>query len=98
MCNVELIEFDGTEYGTVYGTGFKEMYMHRITPKNLDDKKGAAICYVHGSAFIYFDAKMFTGLASRIAIANNCVVYNFNYRKCPEHKSPAYINDSYASL
>ena len=94
QCNVETVEFDGTEYGT----DLKEMYMHRITPKNLEDKKGAAICFIHGSAFIYFDAKTFTGEASRIAIANNCVVYNFHYRKSPEHKNPAYINDCYASL
>lgn len=41
---------------------------------------------------------MFPGEASRIAIANNCVVYNVDYRKAPEDKNPAYINDSYASL
>lgn len=41
---------------------------------------------------------MFSAEASRIAVANNCVVFNIDYRKAPEHKNPAYINDSYASL
>ena len=41
---------------------------------------------------------MFSGEACRIAIANNCVVFNIDYRKAPEYKNPAYIDDSYAAL
>jgi acetyl esterase/lipase len=59
-CDIEKMVIDGTPYGS----DWKEITIIRCTPKDLKDAANQpGIIYIHGSAFLFFDAEMFTGTA-----------------------------------
>ena len=94
-CNIEKFTFNGSKYGSTWN----EIIVYRNTPKDVEDtSKLPCIIFFHGSAFMFFDSTMFQGETCKMALLNNCVVYNMDYRKAPEAKAPDYIKDSYAGV
>ena len=83
--------------GTKYGSSNKELIIYRHIPKGLDTSKGPCIIYIHGSAFVIFNAELLQGDACSHALLNKCVVYNVDYGKAPESKFPEAIHECYAA-
>lgn len=63
----------------------------RVTPTS--DTAHAHLLYFHGGAYLFGGPRGYLGLASRLAVANNAIVYLPNYRLAPEHPYPTPILD-----
>ena len=63
-----------------------------ITPPKVNINK--VILYLHGGGYFCGSLISHGGLASEMARASNCCALQIQYRKAPEHKFPAPIDDS----
>ena len=57
-----------------------------------------AIVWLHGGGFVMGDLKTEHPWAVRVADDSSAVVISVGYRRAPEHRFPAALNDSYAVL
>jgi acetyl esterase len=57
-----------------------------------------AIVWLHGGGFVMGDLETEHPWAIRIATGANVVVISVDYRRAPEHRFPAALDDSYAAL
>ena len=53
-----------------------------------------AILYLHGGAYVVGSRRTHRGLAAQIALAGRAPVHLIDYRRGPEHKHPAALEDS----
>ena len=56
------------------------------------------IVYFHGGGWLLGDINDFDPIARRIALATGCAVLSVEYRRGPEHRFPAAVDDSFAAL
>ena len=63
----------------------------RVTPTS--GASDAHLLYFHGGAYLVGTPAGYLGLASRLALANDCTVYVPDYRLAPEHPFPTPILD-----
>lgn len=62
------------------------------------EKPEGIIVYYHGGGWVIGKASAFMSLGKHLAIQNNCTVVLVDYRKAPENKYPAAVDDSYTAL
>lgn len=55
------------------------------------------LVYFHGGGFVIADAKVYEASARALADAAHCVVISVDYRRAPENKFPAAVEDAYAA-
>ena len=57
--------------------------------KLVENPKGhTAVVWAHGGGGVFFNADTFLHEACRMSLETNCIVFNVDYRKAPEHKCP----------
>ncbi len=56
-----------------------------------------ALVFFHGGGFVIADAKTYDASARALADTGNCVVISVDYRRAPENKFPAAVEDAYAA-
>ncbi|MFE9327626.1 alpha/beta hydrolase [Nocardia sp. NPDC052278] len=58
----------------------------------------AVIVYYHGGGWVTGDIDEFDTLGRKLAVASNCAVVMVDYRKAPEHRYPAAVEDAWSAL
>lgn len=56
-----------------------------------------ALVYFHGGGCVFGDLDTHDGLCRMLAAESGCAVVAIDYRRAPEHKFPAAVEDSYAA-
>ena len=56
-----------------------------------------ALVFFHGGGFVIADAKTYDASTRALADTGNCVVISVDYRRAPENKFPAAVEDAYAA-
>lgn len=62
------------------------------------DQARGAIVWLHGGGFVMGDLDTERPWATRIAAASGAMVISVDYRRAPEHRFPAALDDAYAVL
>ncbi len=57
-----------------------------------------AVVWLHGGGFVMGDLETENPWAARIAVGSGAVVISVGYRRAPEHRFPAALDDAYAVL
>ncbi|MCP4761920.1 MAG: alpha/beta hydrolase [archaeon] len=68
------------------------MYAEELIPTDSDSSK--IILYLHGGAYLFCSVNTHRGLASLIALKTHIPVLLIEYRKAPENKYPAALEDT----
>ena len=69
-----------------------DVFVHR-PPAAGGDTRTPAVVYCHGGGGLWGKARQVQCVCARIALENNCTVFNVEYRLAPEDKAPAAIFD-----
>jgi len=67
-------------------------------PKSGEGKKLPCYFYAHGGGVFAMHAKHLESIMMRTAVDLNCVVFNVDYRRAPEHKFPGPQADFYDAI
>lgn len=67
------------------------------TPYACGVAPGPAILYMHGGAFVVGDLESHDTLCRRLAAISRCRLVAVNYRRAPEHRFPAAVEDALAA-
>ncbi|MGW4895142.1 alpha/beta hydrolase [Kitasatospora sp. NPDC004240] len=59
---------------------------------------GGAVVWLHGGGFVFGDLDTEHPWAARLATGSGAVVISVGYRRSPEHRYPAALDDAYAAL
>jgi len=62
--------------------------------RSADAREGRVVLYLHGGGFSSGSARSHHDLAARIAVASHSPVFLLEYRRVPEHRFPAPVEDS----
>ena len=89
MCKKDMEQCDIRPI-TIPGGDGQDLVVYVIKSKANKGKTGlSGFVWAHGGAGIYGDAITENGGLCKLAIQNDVVIFNVNYRIAPEHKSPA---------
>ncbi|MGE0659258.1 MAG: alpha/beta hydrolase [Reyranellaceae bacterium] len=69
---------------------------HFRPPGHPDNELIPALVYYHGGGWVIGDLDTHDVTCRQLAAASGCAVVSVNYRKAPEHRFPAAIDDAYA--
>lgn len=64
----------------------------------LDDKKLPVLLYFHGGGFMQGDLDTHDGICGKLAKWGDCIVVAIDYRRAPENKFPAGVEDAIAAF
>ena len=62
-----------------------------------DDAGSGAILYLHGGGYVTGSAESHRGLAANLSRASGCRVLTVDYRRAPEHRHPAQVEDAHTA-
>ena len=80
------------------GAGGQPVRARAYTPR--DARAGAlpAVMFMHGGGWVTGDLDTHDATCRALANASGCKIVAIDYRRAPEHKFPAGLNDCYAAL
>jgi acetyl esterase/lipase len=67
------------------------------TPQRPAARPLPALVFFHGGGCVFGDIDTHDGLCRMLAVESGCAVVSVGYRRAPEHKFPAAVEDSYAA-
>jgi len=78
-------------------TGHGKIPLRHFRPKgHPENELVPALLYYHGGGWVIGDLDTHDVTCRQLAEASGCAVVSVNYRKAPEHRFPAAIDDAYA--
>lgn len=88
----EMLRVDDVQLATADGDEFT---VRILVPA---DAPAGIIVYYHGGGWVVGDIDQFDTLGRQLAARTDCVVVLVDYRKAPEHKYPAAVEDAWQAL
>lgn len=81
----------------VADTGHGRIALRHFRPRgHAENELLPALVYYHGGGWVIGDVDTHDVTCRQLAAASGCAVVSVNYRKAPEHRFPAAIDDAYA--
>jgi acetyl esterase len=75
-----------------------DLALRLYTPVAAGGEPLPALVYFHGGGFVNGDLDSHDGVCRVLAAQSGCRVVAVDYRRAPEHKFPAAVNDAYAAV